>query len=760
MKKIYLIVTCLFILALQPVIAQTPQKMSYQAVVRNASNDLVTNQSVGIKISILQGSATGTPVYVETQTPTTNANGLVSMEIGNGTVVNGDFTTINWANGPYFIKTETDPAGGANYTITGTSQLLSVPYALYAEKADNVFSGDFNDLSNVPSGLSDGDDVNDADHDPSNEIQTISKTGNTITLSNGGGNVTDSDTHLSDADIAAMGYIKDANDADHDPSNEIQTISKTGNTITLSNGGGNVTDSDTHLSDADIAAMGYIKDANDADHDATNEIQTLSVSGNQLSISSGNSVTLPTGATKLDDLSDAKSDNGSSIFIGVDAGANDQSNNQNVGIGYQAMQANTSGYSNTATGYQTMYSNTTGYLNTANGYKALYSNTTGFYNVATGYRALYSNTTGHSNVAMGVRALYKNTDRSHLVAVGDSALYHNGEGATVYWEATNNTAFGSKALYSNTTGYSNTATGLNALYSNTTGHSNTATGLNALYSNTTGDYNTATGYRALYSNTTGASNTATGLNALHYNTMGHSNTATGWEALLHNTTGSNNTASGYWALYNMTTGNYNTAIGREALYNNTGGSSNTAIGYAAYFNGIYSNSTAIGAGTNITANAQVRLGNSSVTSIGGYANWTNVSDARFKTDVQEDVPGLEFIKKLRPVTYHLDMDAIAKFNHTPDSLRLKDAERQKAAMIQTGFIAQEVEQAAQSLGYDFSGVDKPKNENDYYGLRYAEFVVPLVKAMQEQQKTIEQQQKEIDELKSLVKQLLNKTGNK
>jgi len=142
--------------------------------------------------------------------------------------------------------------------------------------------------------------------------------------------------------------------------------------------------------------------------------------------------------------------------------------------------------------------------------------------------------------------------------------------------------------------------------------------------------------------------------------------------------------------------------------------------------------------------------------------------------VQENIPGLAFIKKLRPVTYHLDMDAIAKFNHTPDSLRLKKDERQKAAMLQTGFIAQEVEQAAQSLGYEFSGVDAPKNENDYYGLRYAEFVVPLVKAMQEQQtqierqetrikrqeKIIEKQQKEIDELKTLVKQLLNKGNNK
>jgi uncharacterized protein (TIGR02145 family) len=113
-------------------IAQSPNKMSYQAVIRDNSNALVTNQIVGMQISILQGSASGTAVYAETQIPTTNTNGLVSIEIGGGTVVSGNFSTINWANGPYFIKTETDPAGGTNYTITGTSQLLSVPYALFS----------------------------------------------------------------------------------------------------------------------------------------------------------------------------------------------------------------------------------------------------------------------------------------------------------------------------------------------------------------------------------------------------------------------------------------------------------------------------------------------------------------------------------------------------------------------------------------------------------------------------------------------------
>tara|TARA_R110002111_G_scaffold256215_1_gene323236 strand:+ start:2496 stop:3449 length:954 start_codon:yes stop_codon:yes gene_type:complete len=131
--------------------AQAPEKMSYQAVVRDSGDNLVTNQAVGMQISILQGSASGTAVYVETQTPTTNTNGLVSIEIGTGSLVSGNFSTIDWSADSYFVKTETDPTGGTTYTITGTSELLSVPYALHAKTADNAFSGDYNDLNNKPS---------------------------------------------------------------------------------------------------------------------------------------------------------------------------------------------------------------------------------------------------------------------------------------------------------------------------------------------------------------------------------------------------------------------------------------------------------------------------------------------------------------------------------------------------------------------------------------------------------------------------------
>ena len=112
--------------------AQAPQKMSYQAVIRNVSNALVTSTPVGMRISIIQGSIFGPSVYVETQTPSTNANGLVSLEVGSGVVVSGTFVGINWAAGPYFIKTETDPTGGTNYSIVGTNELMSVPYALFS----------------------------------------------------------------------------------------------------------------------------------------------------------------------------------------------------------------------------------------------------------------------------------------------------------------------------------------------------------------------------------------------------------------------------------------------------------------------------------------------------------------------------------------------------------------------------------------------------------------------------------------------------
>ena len=154
---------------------QAPEGFKYQAVVRDAGNTILNNQAVGMQIEILQGGIAGTPVYTESFAPTTNNYGLVNLEIGTGTTTD-DFTTIDWANDTYFVRTSIDVTGGSSYVVMGTSQLMSVPYALHANTAENVT----NDL------------VDDADADPNNEIQTINRAGTTVTLSNGGGAFEDS----------------------------------------------------------------------------------------------------------------------------------------------------------------------------------------------------------------------------------------------------------------------------------------------------------------------------------------------------------------------------------------------------------------------------------------------------------------------------------------------------------------------------------------------------------------------------------------
>lgn len=133
------IITFFFLgLILSETYSQAPQKMSYQAIIRNNVNALVPNKQIGIKISILQNSTTGTLVYAETQTAGSNQNGMISIEIGGGSPVTGSMNMIDWAKGPFFIKTETDPAGGTNYTITSTTQLLSVPFAFHAKTAETA----------------------------------------------------------------------------------------------------------------------------------------------------------------------------------------------------------------------------------------------------------------------------------------------------------------------------------------------------------------------------------------------------------------------------------------------------------------------------------------------------------------------------------------------------------------------------------------------------------------------------------------------
>ena len=290
--------------------------------------------------------------------------------------------------------------------------------------------------------------------------------------------------------------------------------------------------------------------------------------------------------------------------------------------------------------------------------------------------------------------------------------------------------------------------GVSAGAFNTIGSYNTATGSQALLANQTGSYNTAYGSNALLQSSA-SENIAYGVNALYWNTSGTKNSAIGNGALFHNTTSSFNTAVGYAALANTTESYYNTAVGFLAgnLHNN--GWNNVFIGANADVNGEdYYNAVAIGESALCTGVSQVRLGNSATNSIGGYANWTNISDVRVKKNIKENVPGLAFINKLKPITYNLDLDAADKITQPP-AKKDKDgkltapsqleinARNAKQQVIYTGFAAQDVEKAAKELNYDFSGVDAAKNSKDLYGLRYSDFVVPLVKAVQELSQKVE-----------------------
>jgi hypothetical protein len=352
-------------------------------------------------------------------------------------------------------------------------------------------------------------------------------------------------------------------------------------------------------------------------------------------------------------------------------------------------------------------------------------------------------------------------------------------------------------MFANTIGNFNTAAGNESLTDNVGGDENTAAGYQSLRSNTFGRFNTASGSQSLFSNTTGEENTASGHAALNHTTIGQKNTAIGGFALSSNIVGNENTGIGFLSQGHTTTGNFNTTVGSRSFFSNVDGNSNTVVGNnaliatqhasdntvigsnaAANFNmgagntiiganadaaqNNLTNAAAIGAGATVNASNKIRIGNSAVTVIEGAVPFTTPSDGRFKFQVKEDVKGLDFIMKLRPVTYlfdarHFDEQwDLHDKTHEPPSGMLQVAYDEAAAVRRTGFIAQEVETAANETGYDFSGIIKPRTWLDHYSLSYESFVVPLVKAVQDQQQMISLLKKQNAEQKLLNEDLLKR----
>lgn len=417
---------------------------------------------------------------------------------------------------------------------------------------------------------------------------------------------------------------------------------------------------------------------------------------------------------------------------GNPAGFSGYSENRNVSYGYRSLLNVANG--GTGTGL------------TAIGYGALANNTSGEFNTALGHWALVANTTGYWNVALGSGALQWNKTGRFNSAGGNCSLHFNETGIE-------NTAFGEQSLGGNLDGNFNTAVGCRSLWS-------------VLYTPGVGDSgyghsecNTAVGYESLKVITKGGWNVGVGVRALQSNSAGSDNVAVGGLALQRNTTGIGNTAVGNNALSNSKTGNYNTAIGYGANINHDD----------------ITNSTAIGNGAMVTSSNQIVIGNKNVTSIRLTVLPSAYSDRRVKENIQENVPGLKFIKLLRPVTYHINENALDGFLKSEKGSELflgEDAMTKSdgaISKIRTGFIAQEVESAANSIGYSFCAIDVPANKDEsLYGLRYAKFVVPIVKSVQElsaqndvqdaafasMQKQVESLQKQVEELTKLLNRLM------
>ena len=423
------------------------------------------------------------------------------------------------------------------------------------------------------------------------------------------------------------------------------------------------------------------------------------------------------------------------------------------------------------------------------GYQAGNHNTTGSENTFVGRSAGFSNTTGSENTFVGLAAGFHNTTGSNNTFVGRSAGINNTEGNF-------NTFVGIAAGFSNTTGIINTFMGYQAGNHNTEGSSNVCLGFAAGFSNTTGNENTCIGVQAGGLNITGVGNTFLGFRSGN-NTDANSNTFLGHSTGFVNTSGVSNVFVGIFAGDENTTGGQNTFVGRNSGDGNMTGDNLEAFGVnAGPVVDELNNAFTFGSNSLITSNHSGTLGNLSLQKIGGSVNWGTTSDGRMKKGIKEDIKGLDFILQLRPVSYQIDALKLDKFlredRNTSTNLELSEEEKaeeakykraykdylkEKSNIRYTGFIAQEVEAVAEKTDFEFSGLVKPSHEKDPYSLRYAEFVVPLVKAVQEQQEvikeleekltasaqlkqTVENQQQQINELQLLVEKLLVNTDVK
>ena len=551
MKKLYSIITAILITA--SVFAQAPEKMSYQAVVRDASDALVTNASIGIQISILQGSTIGTAVYVETQTPSTNINGLLSLEIGTGIVVSGDFTAIDWTSNIYFIKTEIDLTGGTTYTITGTSQLMSVPYALHAKTAESI-TGSITEIdpvfgSSVASGITSGDTTNWNNHTVDTNTQ-LDAAGITALGFTSGSHTVDTDTNLDLAGVQALGFVTGA----HTVNQDISGITTNATAITTIQGEQTTQNTAISLNTAKLTNATHTGDATGA-----TALTVVGINGTSLS-------SLQTGILK------------NTTTTGVPSIA--------VAGDFPTLNQNTTGTSANVTGTIAIANGGTGATTATIAFDALSP-------LTTAGDIIYGGTAG-----TGTRLAKGTANQVLSMNAGATApIWVTSAAATDINGLTDGKSDGKSIYLGLNSGQNYTGNGMSSvgigeatLFSNVSGFRNVAVGFNSLNKNTNND-NTAIGAQSMQNNVTGTANTAIGILAMNGSAQGQYNTAIGASALSAPdgalTVG--NTAIGGLSLGSHSIGSYNVALGFQSGYSNIIGVGNIFLGYQAGYNEAGSN---------------------------------------------------------------------------------------------------------------------------------------------------------------------------
>lgn len=762
------ITTFIFFLALLSFgYGQSPDSFNYQAVVRDAGGQVMPNQNVALRLSILENSPNGTPVYTETHTATTNAFGLVNLRVGDGTVQGGTFSAINWGGNSHFLRVELDPAGGASFQTMGVQQLVSVPYALNARSVEN-------------------DAVDDADADPSNEIQILSISGDSLFLTSGGSvqlpTAVDTDDQTlsisNDSLIIADGNSVDLSPYLDDTDTDDQTLSISNDSLVIADG--NSVDLSPYLDDTDtddqtlsiasdslfisdgnaVDLSPYLVDTDDQDLSLSNDSiliadgagvdisayldntddQQLSISNDSLFISDGNSVDL---SPYLDDTDTDTDDqdlsiSNDSLLIADGSGVDlspylDNTDEQTLSISNDSLiisdgnSVDLSAYVSGIPSYLADDDDDTKIEVEKNADEDIIRFKTGgleHFRMQSGRLEVFNN---ESSVFMG-----------------------EGAGANVTSSAAENTYLGYQAGYNCIDATLSIAIGYKALYANTSNSFNVAIG-GVCLENNTGQRNTAVGYSCYNDNTTGSYNTGMGMFAANYNTTGSNNVSLGNWAGLYNETGSNNVfvgrsagagTSGYSVSENVCLGREaggslqgdgNIFIGYKAGGAETGSdklyidnsNTSTPLIYGEFDNNFlaFNGDLGIGIGS-VAPSYKLEVGVSGDNTEARANAWNTFSDRRWKTDFEVITDAIAKVEAVNGYYY--------KWKDKPDTT------------MQVGIIAQEIE----AILPEIVSTDKA----GYKSVDYSKLTALLIQAVKEQQDQIESQSLKIEAQASDMRQ--------